>query len=111
MRHVFQFRLLIFEINALKPFFHVTEMFRSKQEVKMLRVYGRSIESQNFLQMGVLFTTAQQAAMDKSLEDIALHYRIRRAHNPHSRTLLQLEREITDLKKYQVRLIFEHCFL
>ena len=101
MNHLALEKIIFFFI-----FFLITGMLRGVPGIKMLRVYGRTIESQSFAsisQMGVFPLNVQQASMDESFEDIALHHRIRGPNNPHSVALLQLEREIIELGTCQVR--------
>ena len=70
--------------------------------VKVLRVYGRTIEDQTFKQSLRTNLSSAQSVMDKTCEEIALHFRIRNQSNPHSARVKTIEDEVMQLRKRTV---------
>lgn len=67
--------------------------------LKVLRIYGKTIEHQTFKQSLRTNLPSVQSVMDKNCEDISLHFRVRKRSNPHSSKLKSIEDEVMQLKK------------
>lgn len=74
-------------------------MLQTIPGVKVLRVYGRTIEDQTFKQSLRTNLPSAQSAMDKECEDISLHFRIRKRSNPHSSKVKSIEEEVMQLRR------------
>lgn len=77
-------------------------MLQTVAGVKVLRVYGRTIEDQTFKQSLRTNLSSAQSVMDKTCEEIALHFRIRNPSNPHSARVKLIEDEVMQLRKRTV---------
>lgn len=77
-------------------------MLRTVPGVKVIRVYGRTIEDQTFKQSLRTNLSSAQSVMDKACEEIALHFRIRNQSNPHSSRVKLIEDEVMQLRKRTV---------
>ena len=77
-------------------------MLQTVPGVKVLRVYGRTIEDQTFKQSLRTNLSSAQSVMDKACEDLSLHFRVRMPSNPHSSTVTSVEKELMRLRKRTV---------
>ena len=74
-------------------------MLQTVHGLKLVRIYGRTIEDQTFKQSVKTTLWVPQSTMDPACEDIALHFRIRQPSNPHSSRIEAAEEAIAQLKK------------
>ena len=74
-------------------------MLEAVPGVKVLRVYGRTIEDQTFKQSLRTTLWTSQSTMDTACKDISLHFRIRESSNPHSSRIAAAEEAIMQLRK------------
>lgn len=77
-------------------------MLQTVPGVKVVRVYGRTIEDQTFKQSLRTNLSSAQSVMDRACEEIALHFRIRNQSNPHSSRVKLIEDEVMQLRKRTV---------
>ena len=77
-------------------------MLQTVPGVKVVRVYGRTIEDQTFKQSLRTNLSSAQSVMDRTCEEIALHFRIRNQSNPHSSRVKLIEDEVMQLRKRTV---------
>ncbi|XP_068677064.1 3'-5' exoribonuclease HELZ2-like isoform X1 [Montipora foliosa] len=74
-------------------------MLQTIQGMKVIRIYGRTIEDQTFKQSVKTTFWASQSSMDMACKDIALHFRIREPSNPHCSRIAAAEEAIMQLRK------------
>ena len=66
--------------------------------LKIIRVYGRTIEGQTFKQSLRTTLWTSQSTMDSACKDISLHFRIRKPNNPHALRIAAAEKAIVQLR-------------
>ena len=74
-------------------------MLQTVLGVKLIRIYGRTIEDQTFKQSVKTTLWVPQSTMDPACKDNALHFRIRQPSNPHSSRIAAAEEAIAQMKK------------